>query len=327
LPVLAAAAESADAPTVGLSADRTTVLVGDRVTLTVSATAAAGTTLRLPPKPDLGGLELLDRDEGDREGKDLGDGRRAWKFQLIVAGYDVAEITVPPIEISWSRAGELGTVRTKSLTVAVRGVLPPPDAPDKVELQPPRGSRSSLIEDRRMWIALRWTAIVAGGALALALIWLIARRVLRRRAQAVVAAAPVVARRPPEEVAVEKLAALEAAGQFDRDRYRPFYFAAAEILREYLGARYGFDSLELTSGELMDAIKARTSESVVLPVQRFTDETDLVKFANTSSTDGAAREVLAQARAIILATAKPLDTAAAMVSSPVRPMLQGGGHG
>ena len=38
---------------------------------------------------------------------------------------------------------------------------------------------------------------------------------------------------------------------------RPFYFAVSEVIREYLGARFGFDSLELTTDELMAELRRR----------------------------------------------------------------------
>ena len=36
---------------------------------------------------------------------------------------------------------------------------------------------------------------------------------------------------------------------------RPFYFQLSEIVREYLGARFGFLALEMTTEELMDELR------------------------------------------------------------------------
>src|SRR2546421_7786620 len=78
-----------DAPTVGASLDRTDAHVGDRLTLTLSAVARAGVAVTLPGKPELGKLELLDRSDGEKGGRDLGDGRRAHRFVLGVAAYEL----------------------------------------------------------------------------------------------------------------------------------------------------------------------------------------------------------------------------------------------
>src|SRR5256885_15279647 len=110
--------------------------------------------------------------------------------------------------------------------------------------------------------------------------------------------------RPPEEIAMEKLRALRAAGHFGADGYRPFYFAVAEVVRAYLGARYRFDSLELTTTELVDELRAR-ARPLADPqgeVVRFLDTTDLVKFAKTGSTEAEAHAILELAEAIVRTT-------------------------
>ena len=90
-----------DAPTVGVSLDKTEAHVGDRLTLTVSAVAKAGIAVTLPPKLDLGKLELLDRNDGDKIGRDLGDGRRSHRFVLGVAAYETGELEVPSLEVTY----------------------------------------------------------------------------------------------------------------------------------------------------------------------------------------------------------------------------------
>ena len=56
--------------------------------------------------------------------------------------------------------------------------------------------------------------------------------------------------RPPEEVALEKLGAVKTSGMLERGEIKEFHISVSEAIREYLGGRYGFDSLELTTEEL-----------------------------------------------------------------------------
>jgi hypothetical protein len=142
---------------------------------------------------------------------------------------------------------------------------------------------------------------------------------LRRRSLSLSPAA-LIPQRPPDEVAMEKLRALRAAGNFSVDGYRPFYFAVAEILRAYLGGRYGFDSLELTTTELMSELEKRAPHLVTPDgeVARFLGDTDLVKFARSGSTEGAALAALDAAQAIVLSTAPKLEQTVAAISGPVR---------
>jgi hypothetical protein len=305
----AAAPAGPDAPTVTATLDKSEVNVGDRVTLTITAIARPGITVTLPQKPDLGKLEVLDRDDGDKNGRDLGDGRRAFQFTLGVAAYEPGELEVPPIEVGWvGQNGEIQTATTAEVPLKVAALVPPEG--EKQELQPIRPPRSALVEDKRVKKVLAWTGV---GLCALALVWLLLRlfgRLRRRRVEAREEAA-LVPSRPPDEVAMEKLRALRAQGDFAADLYRPFYFAVAEVVREYLGARYGFDSLELTTSELIDALgdKAPHLAAADGDVVRFLVETDLVKFAKAGSTDEDARAALDQAEAIVLSTTRALEEA------------------
>ncbi|HZS40254.1 MAG TPA: BatD family protein [Polyangia bacterium] len=315
----------ADAPTVGASLDKSEAHVGDRLTLTISAVAKTGIAVSLPAKLELGKLEVLDRSEGDRAGRDLGDGRRSHRFVLGVAAYEIGELEIPAIPISYLNArGEVRTVDTEPLALRIRGLVA--DDEPKPEVQPPRPPRSALVEDKRVMRVVRWGAIALGGLVVLVFAGLLLRRALRRSDEAL-AGAPLAPSRPPDEIAMEKLRALRAAGNFSADGYRPFYFAVAEVVRAYLGARYGFDSLELTTTELLNQLIARAPHLSAPDgeVARFLADTDLVKFAKTGSTDAAANGALDAAQAIVLSTAKPLETVAQAISGPVRLPLEGDG--
>jgi hypothetical protein len=304
-----------DAPTVGASLDKSQAHVGDRLTLTVSAVAKAGVAVTLPAKLDLGKLEVLDRSVDLR---DLGDGRRAHRFVLAVAAYEIGELEVPPIELSYiTPSGEVHTASTQPVSLTVKSLVA--DEETKPEVQPIRPPRSAWVEDTRVVRAVRIAIAGLAGALVLTVAFLWARRLLRRRRVEpgeVLPAGPV---RPPEEVAMEKLRALRAAGNFGADGYRPFCFALAEIVRAYLGARYRFESLELTTTELLVELQHKAPH-LCEPggeVVRFLQETDLVKFAKAGSTDAAALAMLDAAQAIVLSTAAPLETVAQSISGPV----------
>jgi len=322
-----------DAPTVGASLDRTEALLGDRLTLTVSAVAKAGMRVTLAEKLDLGKLEILDRDDGDTAGRDLGDGRHAYRFVLGVAGYELGDLEIPSLKVSYSLSNDdARVVTTAPLLVHISGLIKDdpqpgadPTAEQKLELQPLRPVRSAFVEDKRLLRILRWAGLVAGGLVVAGLAFWLIRRAMRRTEVAAAEVAAAAPKRPPDEVAIEKLRALREAANFSTDLYRPLYFAVAEVVREYLGARYGFDSLELTSSELMEALVTRAPKLAAPDgeVARFLDETDLVKFAKTGSTDVAAAAILTAAEALVLSTSAVLESAASMVTSTVRPNIDG----
>ena len=311
--------EDPDAPTVGVSIDKTEAHVGDRLTLTVSAVAKSGIAVMLPAKLDTGKLEILDRNDSDKAGRDLGDGRRSHRFVLGVAAYETGELEIPPLEVTYLLpSGQVRSVETESLTVNVRPLVAADEA--HPEPQPERPPRSAWVEDQRVVRALKYGGIALGGAIVLLTAALLIRRAWRRRTPADVVAAANVPRRAPDAVAIEKLTALRAAGNFGADGYRPFYFALTEIVREYLGARYGFDALEMTTTEVLDELGKRAEHLVSdgAEVPRFFASCDLVKFAKAGSTDAGALAALDAAQAIVLSTAAPLEEAAKSISGPVR---------
>jgi hypothetical protein len=312
-------AEDPDAPTVGVSIDKTEAHVGDRLTLTVSAVAKSGIAVMLPAKLDTGKLEVLDRNDGDKTGRDLGDGRRSHRFVLGVAAYETGELEVPALEVTYLLpSGQVRSVQTDPLTVNVRALVAADEA--HPEPQPERPPRSAWVEDVRVVRVLKWGGIGLGGAIVLLVAGLFIRRAWKRRTPAAVVAAANVPKRAPDAVAIEKLTALRQAGNFGLDGYRPFYFALTEIVREYLGARYGFDALEMTTTEVLDELKVRAEHLVgsAEEVPRFFSACDLVKFAKAGSTDAAALAALDAAQAIVLSTAAPLEIAAQSISGPVR---------
>lgn len=316
-----AVAADPEAPTVAASIDRTEAHVGDQLTLTVTAVARAAIaeTVRLPA-PGLGRFEVLDSSQADR---DLGDGRRSRRFVLQVAGYELGELEIPSLSVEYqSPQGGLRTLHTAPIPVTLARVVDDPAA----GLQPLARTREQLVEDRRPWQALLAAAAVL---LALLLLGLLRALFLRRRQRAPVERPPVV--RPADEVALERLAALRRRGQFGLGGYQPFHFELAEVVRGYLGARFGFDALELTTTELLDEL-VRSQEAQrqspptpgpateapplearpPLPpplldydlerLRRFLEECDLVKFAKGSASDDSALGLLAIAEELVRST-------------------------
>jgi len=109
--------------------------------------------------------------------------------------------------------------------------------------------------------------------------------------------------RPAHEIALERLDRLGALGFLENADNRPFYFAVSEVIRDYLGGRYGFDSLEMTTDELIAELKRQAGRELILgEIQGWLSACDLVKFAKVSPTAGEARGALESAIRIVTTT-------------------------
>ncbi|MBI4169594.1 MAG: hypothetical protein HY510_06625, partial [Acidobacteria bacterium] len=134
------------------------------------------------------------------------------------------------------------------------------------DIKPP-----ARMPERRMW---PWVLAALGLLGAGAWLW------WRRRRPAVALEAPAVPPLPPHETAYAELERLLASGLLEKGRIKEFYIDLAEILRRYLEGRYGIDTFERTTFEILEALRAvRLPVRIAAATAEFLGECDLVKFA------------------------------------------------
>jgi len=279
-----------DAPTVAAHADKAEAHVGDPIHLEVVAIGKSAVPVNLPSTLELGPFSLLDRKESEQN---LGDGRVKRQFTLTIAAYEPGTKEVPAIEVTYlGPRGDVRTARTAPVAVKIGSLIANEPEPAIKDAAPPV---TVMVENL-------WPAYIAGGLVAAGLgallTMLIVRRLRARRGER-----PGPPPRPAHEVALEKLDRLGAYGFLENADNRPFYFAVSEIIRDYLGGRFGFDSLELTTDELMAELQRRAGRELVLAeIGRWLQACDLVKFAKISPSAQEARGTLEVAIRIVEST-------------------------
>ena len=86
----------------------------------------------------------------------------------------------------------------------------------------------------------------------------------------------------------------------DQEDRKPAYLAMSEILRAYIGRRYGFPALDLTTEEIRRDLVARPDAAHASDlVCGWLERSDLVKFAGYDATPDEARQALYDARIFI----------------------------
>jgi hypothetical protein len=141
--------------------------------------------------------------------------------------------------------------------------------------------------------------LVFSALLLLALFW---RLGLRRR-MTPKAKAKADPRLPPHEEALGKLKALEASGALDAPALKPTYLDMSEIFRDYLGRRFGFSSLDLTTSEMRTRLEAAPGcEEWQEAIFAWLSRCDLIKYANSAADPDEARDALYRARRLIEST-------------------------
>jgi hypothetical protein len=286
----AAEAPDPDAPTVAARVDHAEAHVGDPIHLELVAIGKSAVPVNLPSALELGPFSLLDRQESEQN---LGDGRIKRQFTLTIAAYEPGAKEVPALEVTYlGPRGDVRTARTAPVKVKIGSLIANEPEPAIKDAAPP----VTVMEENL------WPAYIAGGlcaaGLGALLTMLIVRRLRARRGER-----PGPPPRPAHEVALERLDRLGAYGFLENADNRPFYFAVSEIIRDYLGGRYGFDSLELTTDELIAELRRQASRELVLgEIQGWLSACDLVKFAKISPSAAEARGALESAIRIVTAT-------------------------
>ncbi len=293
-PDAGAAAVDPDAPTVAASVDRADAHVGDPIRISVITVAKTGVPVNLPGTFDLGAFTLLGRDE-TRE-QNLGDGRIRREFVLRVAAYEPGEVQLPPIDVTYlGPAGEVKTARTGAVAIKIASLIANEPEPALKDAATP----VSVMEENRIPLYVGGALLAAGlGAL---ITFFVVRKLRSRPGER-----PGPPPRPAHEIALERLDRLGALGFLENADNRPFYFAVSEVIRDYLGGRYAFDSLELTTDELIAELKRHEGRELGIltlgEIQGWLSACDLVKFAKVSPTAAEARGALESAIRIVKAT-------------------------
>ncbi|RYZ04346.1 MAG: hypothetical protein EOO73_24015 [Myxococcales bacterium] len=201
------------------------------------------------------------------------------------------ELTLPPLPITVARAsGDLMTLCTAPHRIVIEDPTSNTPNPKPKPNPPPRSQREE-------WTFLKQAMAV--GALALVigalLAFLVGRWLKRPRP-----APPPPPPRPPWEVALEALHDLRHAGLTREGRFAEHFDRVSDIMRRYLGDRYGFDGLECTTREMLLELRATTPRIPVLDeAERFLRQADLVKFARLTPTEPECSAALADAELII----------------------------
>jgi hypothetical protein len=288
----AAPQTAADAPTITARTEKTEAHVGDAIAFTITSIGPRAMPVVLPANLDLEQFSELSR---TLEEKDLGDGRMSRAFNLKIAAYQPGSFEIPSVELTYfGQDGTVKSVRTQAIPFTITSLIANEPEPKL------RDNTASMSVSERNTLLL----VVAGGLLAAGLGALVALWV-RRRLKNRKPAPPPLPPRPAHEVAMEKLDHLGALLAEGGD-LRPFYFLLSEAIREYLGGRFGFDSLEMTTEELvatMRRVPLDSSRGVIgSEIEGWLSACDLVKFAKVSPSPEQARGSLETAIRLVEGT-------------------------
>jgi hypothetical protein len=302
--------DSPDAPQVRAAVSTGSVQVGATFTLFITVTSAPGAEVNIPSALDFhGAFEEVRRTRGDRK---TSDGRRVREFEIELMGWFVGDQMIPPVPVTYVIGGAAHTTQTNAVPVTIVGVIGEGEATLR-DVAPP-------VEVTRPDWTIIWITIIVGACVAAVAVVLVAVFFMRRgrrthapRKRGIRTGPPLA----PDLEALGRLDELEASGALEADDLEPAFTELSEIVRSYLGRRYGFPALDSTSSEIRAQLRRRVGTEAALEIlDDWMRLTDMVKYAGYQPAPDEARAAMTDARQVVAVTPAPVATPLA-AASPV----------
>lgn len=251
--------------------DSLQLLIGQQTILHLKATARKGARIVLPSfKPQdqiVPGVEVVEQSKGDT--MQMGDDRIQVSRDYTLTSFDEKVYVVPALDVKIDGKSYHGNpLALKVLTVPVDTVHPNQFYPAKgVQDNPFEWSEWSFA----FWLSLLMI-IICG-----AMIYL--RNRLKKN-KPIIARIRIVKRVPAHEKALREINDIKhhhtSASQ---ETQKEYYTQLTNTLRAYIVSRFGFNAMEMTSGEIIERLRASGDQKIIDELRMLFSTADLVKFA------------------------------------------------
>lgn len=296
-----------NAPEVDASASPTAVRLGGRFTLFVTAILDVGVEANLREPFELGpAFEIKRKDSRDTP---RADGKKIREWQVDVLAWDLGDLTIPGVVVTYTFAGKVGQVQTNGVRLRVDGVLG--DVVDD-----PKALRDAHPPARLISRDLFWMWVLGGAGILLVAtgvgVWASKLSSRKRRVRLTGGTLAMPRRRidMTGEKALAALLAIKASGVLDRDAERKAGYAEmVDVIRDYLGARYRVASRDLTSRELVRELTSIVPADELELIESWLERCDRVKYGGLRATPVYAYSALDDARALIVTTTQMREAA------------------
>ncbi len=229
------------APAVDVTAkvDRSQITIGDRIQYEIDVTYPATGHVELPSV--LGNLGAFEVKDYKTDTARAPDGRATVRNLFTISTFTIGSYTLPPQRVDYHEANDTSAFVLYTQPTEIKVIRTSPETVKDI---------ADIADVAGIPEPLPWGAI-ALGLIALALIgFFFWRKGPSKQAQRT--AVPLL---PPYEEALKRASDLRVARLPEQNRIREFAFTLSEILRNYVGRRYGIEALESTTEEFLEKAK------------------------------------------------------------------------
>lgn len=260
----------ADGIEVTASVNKHTAYIGDKIDYTVTIIYDSTITL-IPPGvgANLGQFDVQNYKVEDE--KTLDDGRRQQKLWFRMMTFTTGDYVIPPLPIEYMTADSTKQVISSDpIKITIKSVLAEGTPKDSLIVNVLK-KQASLESGWPLWLILT----VSGAGLliiALGIWWWVKKRLAKEEVY--------VDPRPSWEIAFADLVLLKEKQYIQDGELKLFYIELTEIIRRYLGRKFEFEAVELTTSEIDEYLDdIDFDRNFQKELISFLQHADLVKFA------------------------------------------------
>jgi hypothetical protein len=266
---LMALSAHAQAPVMKASIDSAQIYIGEQTRIHLEIAADRHAALQLPFVVDtlMRGVEVLHITQPDTT--ELGNDRIQIRYDYLITSFDSALYLLPPFRMI---AG-IDTIESNQVAL-------------KVSSLPVDTESGNFYDIKEVWkpafvladyaMLFYWIFVVC--ILILIALYLIFRR--RKQKSLLPLAKEEKNRLPPHIRAIQALDAVKSEKLWQRGKDKEYHSRLSDIIRTYIDEQFGFHAMEMTSSQILQAVKGiSVVDPVFAPLKQLLLLSDLAKFA------------------------------------------------
>lgn len=255
--------------TIDQKVDTMQILIGEQTNMRVSVTLKKGQSIKFPSftkqQNITPGVEVLDCSKLDTA--ILDDDMLRVSRSYLLTSFDERVYSLPSLPVI------VGGRKYATKPLALKVLTVPVDTTHVDKFYPPKDVQNNPFSWNE-WLYVLLLSVLFVAAL-LACFYLVSRL---RSGKPVVNQIRVIKRVPAHLKAITEIEKLKADKASQSENQKAYYTELTSILRQYIAERFGFDAMEMTSGQIIDRLRAEGNGAVDELINLFRTA-DLVKFA------------------------------------------------
>lgn len=254
--------------------DSIQILVGDQTDITLTVKAKEGSRVVFPffePSQYITpGLEVLDCSKQDTI--KVYDGFLSISRKYTLTAFDEKLYYIPSMNVTVDGK----SYKTRSLALKVLTI--PVDTLHPEKFYPPKDVQGNPF----MWS--EYSSVFWAGALSVLLFVLMYYLWTRlKENKPVITKIKFIKHVPPHQKALTEIEQIKANKMSASEDQKAYYTRLTDVLRKYIKERFGFNAMEMTSGEIIHHIQQEQDKKLVDELKDLFMTADLVKFAKYSA--------------------------------------------